>query len=788
MFNTLTTARTEFMRAQADDRMKRALKQRICAGYSKHFVAGDKVYFKKGNDSDFSGPGEILGQKGNQVLIWNAGRVIKSHPCKVILQEHARRMLCGEKLGDFGHDNSVTRTTTNVNNHGNDCATESATESASESSSDEDEELMTGLDSREQEDQRQDEQRPADLVDLNDSAEQENQSQAPDEPIDSVEPESHAQSHETWDKISNKDTENTRVELQPGDVVRYREDVDRDWVRAVVTERTGRSNQARNTFNIDENERSGRINCDKLQVEKLQVQTTEVAEQSETYMEGDIYLTKTEDPLVSEAKKTELERFKTFGVFREVKDQGQDSISSRWVITHKGNKCKARLVARGFEDYNYNITDAPTANKTSKFIFFILAASFGWKVETLDVVAAFLQASPIERDVWIKPPQDIRKPGILWRLLKPMYGLEDASRQWYFTLKKTLEELGCIISKLDKCVFCFYDQRANSLQGILLSHVDDIIYCGNTRFHDVVIKGLKKTFSVSKLNSGAFVYLGWEIQQQTECITISQRQYAKDIVPVKTTSDKKLAPEKQLTAEEVKLYQKLLGQLLWLSGQTRPDLAFDTMEHSMFNKKPTWKNQISLNKVVKKLPDGPAHIKFNKIDLKKEGMKIVFFCDASLGNLGPQRTDSGRGHIIFLVNTQGIGSVLLWSSNKVKRKVHSILGGETLSFLDGMSAAIYARSLISEMLYQDMYSKVIHITGVTDSRQLVESVSSTKQCTEPRLRIDMAEIQEAVSVGEITVKWTDTKHQLADALTKGTADVKLLCKAVEDGDISGFTF
>ncbi len=268
------------------------------------------------------------------------------------------------------------------------------------------------------------------------------------------------QRNESWSVISNKDSEKTTVELKPGDVVRYRTSSDSEWTRGVITQKTGRSGgNVRNTFNVDKDEGAERINCDKLEVRKLQ-QTIEEA------LKSDVFLTKPDEdsPVLKAAKNTELQRFTEFGVFREEQDTGQHAISSRWVISYKGDKCKARLVARGFEDYNYNITDAPTAHKVSKFIFFSLAASYGWKIETLDVVAAFLQADPIERDVWVKPPADIRKTGIVWRLLKPMYGLEDSSRQWYITLKNSLEDLGCVLSKLDKCVFCFYGQ-GNALQG-----------------------------------------------------------------------------------------------------------------------------------------------------------------------------------------------------------------------------------------------------------------------------------------------------------------------------------
>ena len=108
----------------------------------------------------------------------------------------------------------------------------------------------------------------------------------------------------------------------------------------------------------------------------------------------------------------------------------------------------------------------------------MLTASFGWKLETVDITAAFLQADAIVRDVYIRPPADVRKTGVLWRLFKPMYGLEDSSRQWYFTLRDTLLELKCKMSKLDKYVFSFY--RDNKLQGLLVTHVDDIIYSGTS--------------------------------------------------------------------------------------------------------------------------------------------------------------------------------------------------------------------------------------------------------------------------------------------------------------------
>ena len=61
-------------------------------------------------------------------------------------------------------------------------------------------------------------------------------------------------------------------------------------------------------------------------------------------------------PEVKAAKRNEIKNLMDYNTFEEVKDDGQDTIGSRWVITqkekHDGQKqaCKARLVARGFQE------------------------------------------------------------------------------------------------------------------------------------------------------------------------------------------------------------------------------------------------------------------------------------------------------------------------------------------------------------------------------------------------------------------------------------------------------
>ena len=189
-----------------------------------------------------------------------------------------------------------------------------------------------------------------------------------------------------------------------------------------------------------------------------------------------------EDPKIIDAKKEEIKKLQEFGVYDEVKDIGQSLISTRWVMTKKGEKYKGRLVAHGFEELSNYRCDSPTVTK--RFVF-TLAVSIRWKLESLDITSAFLQAYKIYRNVFIKPPAMFRTNGLVWKLKKPLYGLGDSARMWYFTLHRTLIETGCVNSMLDKSLFCYYVN--NKHIGMVVTHVDDLLYAGNTRFKTDVI-------------------------------------------------------------------------------------------------------------------------------------------------------------------------------------------------------------------------------------------------------------------------------------------------------------
>ena len=135
------------------------------------------------------------------------------------------------------------------------------------------------------------------------------------------------------------------------------------------------------------------------------------------------------------SRENELQSWIKNKVYTQVSDQNQPRISTRWVYIHKNvnNKqvCKARLVARGFQDRDAgNVrNDSPTCSKEGLRIALAIMASNHWTCKSMDIKTAFLQGEELDWLVYLEPPKEANvPPEYIWKLSKCVYGLSDASR------------------------------------------------------------------------------------------------------------------------------------------------------------------------------------------------------------------------------------------------------------------------------------------------------------------------------------------------------------------------
>ena len=560
------------------------------------------------------------------------------------------------------------------------------------------------------------------------------------------------------------------------DVIKYKLNDNDDWIEANVISRGGKSTgKNRAWFNV----------LDKGSIELKSVNFESVAQwqpvlnppQSATEAEVNAVFVPTSRHMehnVYSAKLRELDNWKKFSVYDEVTDHGQSFMTTRWVVTEKRQETeppviKARLVARGFEENNSVQSDSPTATKETLRIFLTIASSFEWQCHTIDIKAAFLQGLNIEREIHLKPPVEADSDGKLWKLNKCVYGLTDASRTWYFRVKEELLSNGCQQSTIDPAFFYWYYD--NKLSGVFMIHVDDFIWAGIPQFESSIINQLRLTFEIGKQFHDDFKYIGLNIKQEGNCIIMDQYDYIDELKPVSVARGDKTAP---LHKDEINQLRSVIGQINWVSSQTRPDLSFDHLDLSVSIKHPTVHDLQRASKMITKLKTSECHIKFSPLT-DMNNVRFGVYSDASYGNLS-DGFSSAAGYIIFLYDVKRNCCPLTWKSKKIQRVVKSTLAAETLSLVEALDTAIYLGHILTETLFKKKGMNAIPIDCFIDNKSLFDNIYSTKLVQEKRLRIDIASVKQMLDKREIdNIQWVDSAHQLSDCFTKkGASCIKLI--------------
>ena len=475
---------------------------------------------------------------------------------------------------------------------------------------------------------------------------------------------------------------------------------------------------------------------------------------------------------VQEAMQKEIEKYKQFQAIEEVLDEGQDRVPIKWVVTKheidgKNQPLKARLCIRGdLEKFKDNVrSDSPTAGKETLKLALLVAANEGFTVKSGDVKAAYLQGQDLQRQIFVQPPTEAGiVNGKIWKLKKAAYGVLDGGRLFYLRLVEELEKLGLHKVHADGALFCYV--KDGKLQGIFASHVDDFLLMGNETFKKDVEEKLQDIFKFSKVEENAFKYCGCKITVKDGEIELDQDEYVEKLKLIeKKTGDK----NRNLEAKEIKELRGQIGEVLWLSLMTRPDLAFDVNIIASEVPRATLETLKKMNKIIIKARSKKEKLRFVKLG-KISDLIVKLYTDASYNNQdGLVRSTEGR--VVLIENQEEqLVSVASWKTRKIPRVCRSVKSAETRALEDGIDEAVNTARVIHEIYTGEIdlkNPKQIPVHAKTDSKSLWESLNNTKQCEEKLLRNTIAGIKELIDLGMVTrVDWVPTDKQLADCLTK----------------------
>ncbi|KAG3073017.1 hypothetical protein PC122_g14982 [Phytophthora cactorum] len=239
------------------------------------------------------------------------------------------------------------------------------------------------------------------------------------------------------------------------------------------------------------------------------------------------------------AIRAELKSMRLRGVFRAAKlPNGQRAIGTKWVFKIKRKadgsieKYKARLVAKGFKQkygIDYTETFSPVVKYVTLRMVIALAKYYGWPLDQLDVVTAFLYGIMKEL-VFCAVPEGVDLDGDFdcLELVKAIYGLKQASRVWNETFDEFVCSIGFQVSAFDPCL---YIKVVDGHCVLVLVYVDDVLITGSSpELISRTKNDLKTRFEM--IDSGKCVFvLGIELVDGPDgSVTMCQRRYVDDIL------------------------------------------------------------------------------------------------------------------------------------------------------------------------------------------------------------------------------------------------------------------
>ena len=285
----------------------------------------------------------------------------------------------------------------------------------------------------------------------------------------------------------------------------------------------------------------------------------------------------------------ELGTWLDLSVFEEVAFEGQRVLSTLWVLTVKEPESptapprrKARLVVRGFEDPDRDTVDStfPAASRSTLRAVFSALASTGFVPRTIDVHTAFLQGMPLylPTAVFVQPPPQACAPaGVVWRLRKCAYGLNDTPRRWYDSVLGLMRSLSLTLSTVDHGLFA--RQEAGVLALAVAVHVEDFLFgCSLTAVVEFE-SALRAHFAAGPTKVGASTFTGLSVASHlcdssgALTLTVNKDTDIGTIEELVLTAAHRAELSSPLTAAQLTVYRRATGSLLWATDQTQPFLA-----------------------------------------------------------------------------------------------------------------------------------------------------------------------------------------------------------------------
>jgi Reverse transcriptase (RNA-dependent DNA polymerase) len=326
-----------------------------------------------------------------------------------------------------------------------------------------------------------------------------------------------------------------------------------------------------------------------------------------------------------EAMAKEISDLEHHGTWRTIKrsEVPKDAkiLPSTWVLRLKRypdgrpRKYKARFCVRGdrqVEGEDYDEKYSPVISWPNVRLMLSLSVSQNWYTRQVDFSNAFVQARLRDDEhIYVHPPRGfVQGTGIdavVLKLQRSLYGLVQAPLYWGNHLRTELEKVGFSQSKCDPCIYY-------AAGVIAVTYVDDVLFFGkDPNLIDSKIKAIEKNGLELTIEDDIYAFLGVEVTRKPGGeIEMTQKGLIEKILK---TCDMMECNPKKTPCNTIPLgsdlegadttgridYASVVGMLMYLSSNTRPDIQMAVHQCARFTHFPKKSHKEAIMRICRYL-------------------------------------------------------------------------------------------------------------------------------------------------------------------------------------------
>ena len=473
---------------------------------------------------------------------------------------------------------------------------------------------------------------------------------------------------------------------------------------------------------------------------------------------------------------------------------GRPVIKTTWAFRQKRNpagiptKKKARACVRGDLQKKFDELESysPVVQWSSVRLMLILSIVHRLETRQVDYVNAFAQAD-IEpgKDIFIEIPQGyehMNDVDCVLKLNKSLYGMTDAPLMFFELLKKNLLDSNFKqIDHIDPCLFVHK-------KAICLTYVDDCLWFGKDGAAlDRIIEEMKGKMELKVESNDVSAFLGIQFTRKGDTIELKQLGLIDKVLEATGMKQCKTSP---VPAEAKPLgkdvdgapfsenwnYRSVVGMLLYLSGNSRPDITFAVNQAARFSHDPKQSHAVAVKKILRYLQGTKDR---GLIFKPTNDWKVDCYVDADFCGLwgsedpdDPIVTKSRTGYVITLA-----GCPLLWASKLQTETSVSTMMAEYVALSSAMRELLPLKRLVktvakvvtgSEQVQMNMKSDVFEDNNGALTVATLPRITPQSKFFAVKYHFFKEHVKtDSNPNGEIDIHKIDTTKQLADLMTKG---------------------